>query len=120
MRVPLAIFGLDIADLVGDTVRALIDLIIPDFGADWASRLVTWLVALPPVTGAGFPSLNRYAGEVTAIGFGILGATFIATTVQLAAGTTDRNAADALKRTAVGAGMHAWQRARRGGAPSAS
>lgn len=105
MPTPLAIFGLDVAELVSDAVRAFVDLIVPDFGADWASRLVTWLVALPPVTGDAFPSLNRYAAELTAVGFGLLGATFIATAVQLAAGTTTRDAGDALKRTAIAAGM---------------
>jgi hypothetical protein len=79
---PLAILGLDVGDLVADSVRALIDLLIPDFAADWATRLVTWLVALPPVTGGAFPSLNRYAHELTAIGFGLLGATFIASAVR--------------------------------------
>jgi hypothetical protein len=70
----VAIFGLDIADLVANLVRALVDLVVPDFGADWASRLVTWLVALPPVTGGAFPSLNRYAADLTTVGFGVLGA----------------------------------------------
>lgn len=105
---PLAILGLDVGDLVADAVRALIDLLIPDFAADWATRLVTWLVALPPVTGGAFPSLNRYAHDLTAIGFGLLGATFIASAVQLAAGANAQHAAQALKRAAIAAGMLAF------------
>jgi hypothetical protein len=108
MPPPVAIFGVDITSLVGDGVRALIEVVVPDFGADWASRLVTWLVALPSVTGSGFPALNRYAGDLTAIGFGLLGANLVATAVQLAAGTTSRDAGDALKRAAIAAGMLAF------------
>ena len=37
---PLAILGIDVGDLVGDVVRALLDLLVPDFTGRWANRLV--------------------------------------------------------------------------------
>jgi hypothetical protein len=102
---PLAIFGLDVGELVEDAVRALVDLIVPDFGAQWVSSLVTWLVALPPVTTNAFPSLNHYAQELTAVGFGLLGACFLGGLLQLwAGGSSGATGAEAVRRAAIGAG----------------
>ena len=103
MSVTPAILGVDIGDLVGDTLRALVELVVPDFGADWVSRFVTWLVALPPITGDAFPALNRYAHELTAVGFGLLGACLVGALLQLGAGAP--GAVDVLKRTAIAAGV---------------
>ena len=70
---PLAIFGIDVGDLVGDVVRSLIDLLVPDFTGRWANRLVAWLVALPQVTDwTQFPALNAFRRELTAVGYGLL------------------------------------------------
>lgn len=80
---PLALLGVDVGDLVGDAIRALVDLLVPDFGAGWVSRLVTWLVALPPVTGGAFPSLRGYARDLTAVGYGLLGACLVGGLLQL-------------------------------------
>jgi hypothetical protein len=99
---PLGIFGLDVGELVEDAVRALVDLVVPDFGSQWVSSLVTWLVALPPVTGDAFPSLNRYADQLAAVGFGLLGACFLAGLLQLWAGAAA--GAEAVRRAAIGAG----------------
>ncbi|HEX8082655.1 MAG TPA: hypothetical protein VF529_00085 [Solirubrobacteraceae bacterium] len=105
MSAPLAIFGLDVGDLVEDAVRALVDLVVPDFGSQWVSSLVTWLVALPPVTGSAFPSLNHYADELTAVGYGLLGACFLGGLLQLwAGGSTGAAGAEAVRRAAIGAG----------------
>ncbi len=86
MTPPLGIFGFDVGELVEDAVRALVDLVVPDFGAQWVSSLVTWLVALPPVTGRAVPWLNQYAGQLTAVGFGLLGACFLGGLLQVWAG----------------------------------
>ena len=102
---PLAIFGLDVGGLVEDAVRALVDLVVPDFGSHWVSSLVTWLVALPPITSDGFPSLNRYAHDLTAVGFGLLGACFLGGLLQVwAGGTTGAAGVEAVRRAAIGAG----------------
>ena len=105
MSAPLAILGLDVGELVEDAVRALVDLVVPDFGSQWVSSLVTWLVALPPVTGSAFPSLNSYADQLTAVGFGILGACFIGGLLQFWAGGSAGSAGlEAIRRAAIGAG----------------
>ena len=105
MTPPPAILGIDVGELVEDAVRALVDLIVPDAGADWVSRLVTWLVALPPVTGESFPALNRYADKLVAVGFGLLGACFIGGLLQLwAGGLVGATGGEALKRAAIAAG----------------
>jgi hypothetical protein len=102
---PLGIFGFDVGELVEDAVRALVDLVVPDFGSQWVSSLVTWLVALPPVTGSAFPSLNQYAGQLTAVGFGLLGACFLGGLLQLwAGGASGATGAEAIRRAAIGAG----------------
>jgi hypothetical protein len=49
----VGIFGIDVGDLVADLLRALLDLLVPDFATDWGSRLATPLVALPDVTDSG-------------------------------------------------------------------
>ena len=105
MTQPLAVLGLDIGDMVGDALKALVDLVVPDFGADWVSRLVTWLVALPPVNGGAFPTLTKFANDLTAVGFGILGATFLAGLLMTwAGGLQGATGSAALTRTAVAAG----------------
>lgn len=105
MTSPLAIFGVDVGDLVEDAIRALVDLVVPDFGSQWVSSLVTWLVALPPVTGSAFPSLNSYADQLTAVGFGILGACFLGGLLQFwAGGSAGAAGLDAVRRAAIGAG----------------
>jgi len=102
---PLAILGVDVGELVEDAVRALVDLIVPDASAGWVSRLVTWLVALPPITGDAFPALNRYADQLTAVGFGLLGACTVAGLLQLwAGGLSGATGSEALRRAAVAAG----------------
>jgi hypothetical protein len=105
VTLPLGIFGVDVGGLVEDAVRALVDLLVPDFGADWVSHLVTWLVALPPVTGDAYPSLNAYAQQLTAVGFGILGACFVGGLRQYwAAGTSGAiQAGEAAKRAVIAA-----------------
>lgn len=105
MTPPLGIFGLDVGELVEDAVRALVDLIVPDFGSEWVSALVTWLVALPPVTAGAFPALNDYADQLAAVGFGLLGASFLAGLLQLwAGGTSGATGAEAVRRAAIAAG----------------
>lgn len=108
MVAPPALLGLDIGELVEDAVRALVDLVVPDFGADWVAQLVTWLVALPAVTGGAFPALNRYATELSGVGFGLLGACCVAGLLQLwASGFAGGSfqAGVALRKVAVAAGM---------------
>ena len=105
---PLAIFGIDVGHLVGDIVRSLIDLLVPDFTGRWANRLVAWLVALPQVTDASqFPALNAFRRELTAVGYGLLSLTFAGAALQAwAAGLVDGrpHALTALSRAALAAG----------------
>jgi hypothetical protein len=105
--VPLALLGLNVGSFVKDTIEAIVDLVVPDFGADWVSNIVTWLVALPNVTGPAFPALNGYARDLTAVGFGLLGATAAAGLLQLWAGglTGAGRPAEALRRAAIAAGV---------------
>jgi len=44
--VRLALLGLNFSDLVTDLVGGLADLLVPDFAAEWATALVTALVAV--------------------------------------------------------------------------
>lgn len=108
IHAPLAIFGLDVASVVQDAIKAIVDLVIPHFGADWTSHAVTWLVALPDVSGPKFPALNAYAHDLTAMAFGLVGATTIAGALQLWAGTAISGAgrpAESLRRAAIAAGV---------------
>ena len=105
---PLAIFGIDVGHLVGDIVRSLIDLLVPDFTGRWANRLVAWLVALPQVADSSqFPALNAFRRELTAVGYGLLSLTFAGAALQAwAAGLVDGrpHALTALSRAALAAG----------------
>src|SRR4051812_8103151 len=99
----LALLGLDVGSFIQDAIKALVDLIVPHVGADWVSRVVTWLVALPDVTGPAFPALNAYAKDLTAVGFGLLGATTTAGLLQLWAGglTGAGRPAEAIRRAVI-------------------
>lgn len=105
---PLAIFGIDVGDLVGDVVRALLDLLVPDFTGRWANRLVAWLVALPQVTDwQQFPQLNGFRRELTAVGYGLLSLSFAGAALQAwAAGLVDGRpvALQAVSRAVLAAG----------------
>lgn len=107
MPSPFAFLGLDVASFIRDAIKALVDLVVPDIGADWASRVVTWLVALPDITGPAFPALNAYARDLTAVGFGLLGATTAAGLLQLWAGglTGAARPAEAIRRSAIAAAV---------------
>lgn len=102
------LFGVDISDLVGDVVKGLFDLLVPDFASKWASQLVAWMVAVPDVSNANtFPDLNAFQQQLLAVGYGLIGLGFVAASLQyLAAGITGRmGAADAFQRTAVACGL---------------
>ena len=104
----LAIFGIDIADLVGQVIRALLDLLVPDFTGRWVNRLVSWLVALPQVTDwRQFPELNAFRRELTYAGYGLLSLTFAGASMQAwAAGLIDGRpvALQAVGRAVLAAG----------------
>lgn len=104
----LAIFGIDIADLVGQVIRALLDLLVPDFTGRWVNRLVSWLVALPQVTDSRqFPELNAFRRELTYAGYGLLSLTFAGASMQAwAAGLMDGRpvALQAVVRAVLAAG----------------
>jgi hypothetical protein len=104
----LAIFGIDVADLVGQVIRALLDLLVPDFTGRWVNRLVSWLVALPQVTdGRQFPELNAFRRELTYVGYGLLSLTFAGASMQAwAAGLIDGRpvAMQAVGRAVLAAG----------------
>jgi hypothetical protein len=104
----LAIFGIDVADLVGQVIRALLDLLVPDFTGRWANRLVSWLVALPQVTDwRQFPDLNAFRRELTYVGYGLLSLTFAGAAMQAwAAGLVDGRpvALQAVGRAVLAAG----------------
>lgn len=106
---PLALLGIDVGDLVAKVIRKLIDLVIPDFASDWVSHLVTWLVALPPVTDPdAFPSLTAYAHQLTAVGYGLLTVTFAAGVLQYwGAGITgdSRSLGEPIRRAATAAAI---------------
>jgi hypothetical protein len=102
----LALLGLDVQDLVQQIIQKLVDLVVPDMASDWVSHLVTWLIALPPITSSGFPSLHKAASDLTSVGFGLLGACLAAAALQhIAEGITGGTPrwADAARRAAVGA-----------------
>src|SRR4051794_8916553 len=105
---PLAIFGIDVGHLVGDVVRALLDLLVPDFTGRWANRLVAWLVALPDVTDRRqFPQLNGFRRDLTAVGYGLLSLSFAGAALQAwAAGLVDGRSPHlpALSRAVMAAG----------------
>lgn len=105
----LAIFGIDIGDLVADLLRALLDLLVPDFTADWGSALATWLVALPNVTdGRQFAQLNAFRRDLTHAAWGLLSLSFVVGGLQYwAAGFMESgraSAVDAVRRAAIAAG----------------
>lgn len=79
---PLALFGLNVSDLVADLVRGLVDLLVPDFAAGWATALVTGLVAVPDVTGPGFARVDALRTDLTGVGFGLLGPCLVAGGLQ--------------------------------------
>ena len=102
---PLAIFGIDVGELVTDIVRTLVDLVLPDFGSKWAAKFVAWLVAIPDLTEAAkYRSLIGYQQGMQATGFGLLGATFCASMLATGLGGVDK-IADTARRTLVAAGM---------------
>lgn len=104
-----AIFGIDVGDLVADLLRALLDLLVPDFAAKWGSQLATWLVALPDVTDSRqFGQLNRFRVDLTHAVWGLLSLSFAVGGLQYwAAGFAEASRAsafDAVRRTVVAAG----------------
>ncbi|RKQ90497.1 hypothetical protein C8N24_0302 [Solirubrobacter pauli] len=102
------LFGVDISDLVGDVVKGVFDVLVPDFASKWATQLVAWMVAVPDVSNTKtFPELNAFQQQLLAVGFGLVGIGFVAAALQyLAAGITGRmNAVDAFQRSAVACGM---------------
>jgi hypothetical protein len=103
-----ALFGVDISNLVGDVVKGLVDLLVPDFASHWATQLVAWMVAVPDVSNTKtFPELNAFQQQLLAVGFGLVGIGFVAACLQyLAAGITGRmNAIDGFQRAAVATGL---------------
>ncbi len=60
-------------------------------------------MALPDVTGPDFPALRSYASDLTAVGFGLLGATSVAACMQFLSGNA--KVAETARRTAVAAGV---------------
>src|SRR5262249_21843211 len=104
--IPLALLGLDVASIVRKTITTIVDLVVPDLGANWVSHVVTWLVALPDVTGPAFPALNAYAEDLTAVGFGLLGAPTIAGGLQFGpGGTPGSRPAESIRRAAISAAI---------------
>jgi hypothetical protein len=106
--VPLAIFGLDVGSLVADALRKLVDLLVPDFAAGWATDLVTSLVAVPDVTGRGFQHVDALRQQLVGVGFGLLGLCLVAGGLQAwAAGFAQGGirVGEVLRRTVVAAGL---------------
>ena len=102
LHAPLALFGIDVGQLVEDIVKGLVDLIVPDFAAKWASGLVTWLVAIPDVnSAASYPNLNGFRRTLTGVGYALLSLSFTASMVWVSFG--DTRGLDALRRTAIAA-----------------
>jgi hypothetical protein len=106
---PFALFGIDVGDLVADLLRALLDLLVPDFAAKWGSQLATWLVALPDVTdGRQFRQLNAFRADLTHVAWGLLSLSAVVGGLQYwAAGFAEASRAsafDAFRRAVVAAG----------------
>jgi hypothetical protein len=106
-----AIFGISIKDVVGKILKALVGFVVPAFAEDWASDVVTWLVAIPNVT-RGYPSLRELRLALVPVGIGITGVCFtIATLEYLAAGVfsgAPMRAVSAFARCAVAIGAIAF------------
>ena len=103
----LALFGLDVGDLVADAIRSLVDLLVPDFASGWATSLVTSLVAVPDVTGPGFAGVDGMRTDLVGVGFGLLALCLIAGGLQLAlAGVASGgvHAGEMLRRAVIAAG----------------
>ena len=80
---PLAIFGIDVGDLVAGLLRALLDLLVPDFAARWGSELANWLVALPDVTDRWqFGSLSPFRTDLEHAASGLLSLSFAVGAIQ--------------------------------------
>jgi hypothetical protein len=104
LHTPQALLGLDVGGLVGDIIKKLVDLVIPDFASHWATALVSWLVAIPDVTDArAYPHLNAYRGALVGVGFALLSVSVTITALQAVWGAPVL--APAAKRTIVAAGM---------------
>ena len=100
---PVALLGIDVGDLVEDLIRGLVDLVIPDFAADWVSELVTWLVAVPTVGDwSHYRHLNGFRRELVGVGYALLALSMTVGLLPATFGSTT-HAADTLKRTFVGA-----------------
>src|SRR3954469_18269982 len=102
-----ALFGLNVAGLVADAIRALVDLLVPDFASGWATSLVRSLVAVPDVTGPGFAGIDGLRTDLFGAGFGLLALSLIGGGLQLALGGVASggvHAGEMLRRAAVAAG----------------
>lgn len=84
VQAPFAIFGISIKDLVGKLFRAVVGFVVPDFAEDWASAVVTWLVAVPNVT-KGYPSLADLRASMVPVGIGIAGVCFTISALEFLA-----------------------------------
>jgi hypothetical protein len=101
---PVALLGLDVGSLVGDIIRKLVDLVVPDFASHWAIALVSWLVEVPNVTDAhAYPHLNAYRNGLAGVGFGLISVSITVAGLQATWGAPIL--ASAAKRAVVAAGM---------------
>lgn len=103
----LALFGIDVGDLVGDAIRKLVDLLVPDFAAGWAVSLVTAIVAVPDLTGSGFRHVGALRTQLLGVGFALLALCVVAGGMQVwLAGVTSGGlrAGELLRRAVIAAG----------------
>src|SRR4051812_3550488 len=79
----LGLFGLDVGHLVEEAIRKIVDLLVPDFAAGWATSLVTALVAVPDVSGPGFERLDGLREQLLGVGFALLSLCVVAGGLQV-------------------------------------
>jgi hypothetical protein len=103
-HMPVALFGLDVGQLVGDIIKRLVDLVVPDFASHWAAALVKWLVAVPDVSNrTTYPHLNAVRSGLVGVGFALLGCSITASALQIMLGAS--RGAEAMKRAVVAGGV---------------
>lgn len=102
---PVALFGVDIGDLVQGIIEKIVSLVLPsDLAGHWAVGLVRWLVVIPDVADAGrFPHVNAFRSGLVGIGFALLALSITLCGLQIALGAPIL--ADTVKRTVVAAGV---------------
>jgi hypothetical protein len=102
---PIALFGVDIGELVQGIIEKIVSLVLPsDLAGQWAVGLVKWLVVVPDVADAArFPHVNAFRSGLVGIGFALLAVSITLCGVQVALGAPIL--ADAVKRTVIAAGV---------------